>query len=163
MDGESRMCPHCGVIRSAADFPDRGSRGLDCRRAAGRAHYRANRAYYLAKARRRQKRVVLETREWLLSYLREHACVDCGNDDVRVLEFDHRDEATKLRAIAILAGQGFGLARVKAEIGQCDVRCANCHRIRTHLQRGWWGKDIVADATREKRARRDSNPQPPDP
>jgi hypothetical protein len=67
-----------------------------------------------------------------------------------------------LRAIAILAGQGFGLVQVKAEIERCDVRCANCHRIRTHRQRGWWGKD-VADATGEKRARRDSNPQPPDP
>ena len=163
MDGDSTMCPSCGVTRPAVEFPDRGTRCLDCRRAAGRAHYRANREYYLAKARRRQQRVVLETREWLLTYLREHPCVDCGNKDVRVLEFDHRDGATKLRAIAILAGQGFGLARVKAEIEQCEVRCANCHRIRTHLQRGWWGKDIVADAPTEKRARRDSNPQPPDP
>jgi hypothetical protein len=163
MDGDSRTCPSCGVTRSAADFPDRGARCLDCRRAAGRAHYRANREYYLAKARRRTERVVQETRAWLLTYLREHPCVDCGNEDVRVLEFDHRDGATKLRAIAILAGQGFGLARVQAEIEQCDVRCANCHRIRTHLQRGWWGKDIVADPAHVKRARRDSNPQPPDP
>jgi hypothetical protein len=163
MDGDSRTCPSCGVTRSAADFPDRGTRCLDCRRAAGRAHYRANREYCLAKARRRTERVVQETRAWLLTYSREHPCVDCGNEDVRVLEFDHRDGATKLSAIAILAGQGFGLTRVKAEIEQCDVRCANCHRIRTHLQRGWWGKDIVADPAHVKRARRDSNPQPPDP
>jgi hypothetical protein len=163
MDGDSRTCPNCGVTRSAADFTDRGTRCLDCRRAAGRAHYGANREYYLAKARRRTERVVQETRAWLLTYFREHPCVDCGNDDVRVLEFDHRDGATKLRAIAVLAGQGFGLARVKAEIEQCDVRCANCHRIRTDGQRGWWGKDVVTDQANTKRARRDSNPQPPDP
>jgi hypothetical protein len=79
-----------------------------------------------------------------------------------VLEFDHRDGTTKLRAIAILAGQGFGLARVQAEIDRCDVRCATCHRIRTHVQRGWRGKDVFDDPG-TKRARRDSNPQPPDP
>jgi hypothetical protein len=117
-------------------------RCLDCRRAAGRAHYRANRDYYLAKARRRQISVVLETRAWLVAYLREHPCVDCGNTDIRVLEFDHRDGARKLRAIALLAGQGYGLARVQSEIAECDVRCANCHRIRTHVQLGWWGKAI---------------------
>jgi hypothetical protein len=83
---------------------------------------------------------VQETRAWLLIYLRERPCVDRGNDDVRVLEFDHRDGATKLGAIAILAGQGIGLARVKAEVEQCDVRCANCHRVRTHVQRGWWAR-----------------------
>jgi hypothetical protein len=107
------MCPNCGMTRSAADFPDRGSRCLDCRRAAGRAHYRANRAYYLAKARRRTERVIQETRAWLLTYLREHPCVDCGVNDVRVLEFDHRDGATKFRDVATLAGEGFGIARVR--------------------------------------------------
>ena len=143
MDG---LCPGCGERRPTSDFPARGRRCLECRRAAGRAHYRANRDYYLAKARRRQQRVVLETREWLLAYLRERPCVDCGTDGVRVLEFDHRDGTTKLRALAILAGQGFGIARVKTEIEPCDVRCANCHRIRTHRQRGWWGRDVVPDA-----------------
>ena len=149
MDGdisdERSTCPGCGEPRAPADFPARGRRCLDCRRATGRAHYRANRDYYLAKARRRQLRVVQETRAWLLTYLREHPCVDCGTSDIRVLEFDHRDGTTKVRAIALLAGQGFGLARVQAEIAKCDVRCANCHRIRTHAQRGWWGKDLSPD------------------
>ena len=138
MDG-TRTCPGCGEARRRSDFPVRGSRCLHCRRAAGRAHYRANRAYYLAKARRRQIRVVLETRAWLLGYLSDHPCVDCGNDDIRVLEFDHRDGTTKLGPVALLAGQGSSLARVQAEVVKCDVRCANCHRIRTHRQLGWWG------------------------
>jgi hypothetical protein len=145
MDGDLKTCPGCGEPRAQADFPARGKRCLECRRATVRAHYRANRDYYLAKARRRQLQVVQGTRAWLLTYLREHPCVDCGISDVRVLEFDHRDGTTKVRAVALLAGQGFGLARVQAEIAKCDVRCANCHRIRTHAQRGWWGKDLGLD------------------
>ncbi len=151
--------------------PLAGPRCLDCRRAAGRAHYRANRAYYLAKARRRQPRVVQETRAWLLSYLREHPCVDCANSDIRVLEFDHRDGATKVRAIALLAGQGFSLARVQAEIESrvqaeielCDVRCANCHRIRTPRPARMVGEGRGAGRVTSGRAREDSNLQPSDP
>jgi hypothetical protein len=95
----------------------------------------------------------------LTEYLGEHPCVDCGNRDIRVLEFDHRDRATKVLAVAVLARGGYGLDRVKAEVDKCVVRCANCHRIRTHQQRGWWG--AVVPTT--ERARQDSNLQPPDP
>jgi hypothetical protein len=167
MDGDSRTCPSCGVTRSAADFPDRGARCLDCRRAAGRAHYRANREYYLVKARRRQRRVVLETREWLRTYLLGHPCIDCGMADIRALEFDHVDPGCKTAAVAILARNGYPLDRVIAEVAKCVVRCANCHRIKTHTQRGWWGslpgfplQDLDPGG---QRARRDSNPQPLDP
>jgi hypothetical protein len=146
MDGDLKTCPGCGEPRAQADFPARGKRCLECRRATVRAHYRANRDYYLAKARRRQLQVVQGTRAWLLTYLREHPCVDCGISDVHVLEFDHRDGTTKVRAVALLAGQGFGLARVQAAIAKCDVRCAHCPRVRTHAApRGWWGKDLGLD------------------
>jgi hypothetical protein len=146
MDDDETTCPGCGEPRAAADFPARGTRCLDCRRAAGRAHYRANRDYYLAKARRRTVRVVLETRVWLVAYLRSHPCVDCGHRDIRVLEFDHRDGTTKQGDVSVLASEGFGLARVRAEVAKCDVRCAICHRIRTHIQRGWWGKNLEPEA-----------------
>ncbi len=163
IDGDSRMFPSCGVTRPVADFPDRGSRCLDCRRAAGRAHYRANRGYYLAKARRRQQRVVLETREWLRVYLLSHPCVDCGVSGIRVHEFDHVDPKSKTAAVAILARNGYPLARVIAEVAKCVVRCANCHRVRTHAQRGWWGGLLPGFPPESERARRDSNPQPLDP
>jgi ribose 5-phosphate isomerase RpiB len=70
-------------------------------------------------------------------YLNGHPCVDCGESDVRVLEFDHVGNA-KLENVATLCGQGVGLIRLKAEIAKCQVRCANCHRRRTAAQFGWW-------------------------
>lgn len=73
---------------------------------------------------------------WIFDYLREHPCVDCGEADPVVLEFDHvRGE--KFATIARMA-QGFSLAKVRAEIAKCDVRCANCHRRKTASQLGWY-------------------------
>ena len=46
--------------------------------------------------------------------------------------------------VSVLARNGYSLPRVQQEIALCDVRCANCHRLRTHHQRGWWGS-LVAD------------------
>jgi hypothetical protein len=128
-----------------------------------RAHYEANREYYKLKARRRQHRIVEETRAWLVEYFRTHPCVDCETTDIRVLEFDHREGATKTASVAVLARSGYPLTRVKAEVMKCDVRCANCHRSRTHRQRGWWGASVGREEATApvvtKRARRDSNPQ----
>jgi hypothetical protein len=112
----------------------------------------------------REERVVAETREWLIGYLETHPCVDCGASDLRVLELDRRDPTAKVMAVAVLARGGYSLARVPAEVALCDVRCANCDRVRTHAQRGWWGAGIVVRKTKiDRRARRDSNPQPSDP
>jgi hypothetical protein len=147
MDESTRTCTGCGVTQPSTEFPVRGKRCLPCRRAVIRAHYQANKPYYLAKARARQQRVVQENREWLIIYLRKHPCSDCGNRDIRVLEFDHRDPRLKQADVAVLARAGYPLRKVIAEVQRCDVRCANCHRIRTHQQRGWWGADLDGGTT----------------
>ena len=142
---EPLLCSQCLALLDEANRPRRGGICVPCRRENGREHYRANREYYVRKARDRTVRVRTEVRAWLLDYLGEHPCIDCGVMDPRVLEFDHRDPDSKVSAVAVLAGQGWSLASVAAEVAKCDVRCANCHRIRTVEQLGWW------------RAREDSN------
>ena len=142
MEDQYRTCPECLLTLPIAIFPARGRRCLDCRRAGIRRHYAANRPYYLAKAKARQRRVNEENRAWLISYLFDHPCVDCGMADIRVLEFDHIDATSKILDVAVLARSGYSLDRVKAEVRKCVVRCANCHRIRTHAQGGWWGSKI---------------------
>lgn len=147
-----RACPECGESYPLDESFTRNPRCRPCRAAYGRDHYRRNVDYYKAKARRRQMEVVNGNKQWLLDYLLEHPCVDCGEPDPLVLEFDHRDPATKVAAVSSLARSGYSLSAVQREVAQCDVRCANCHRRKTHEQRGWWG-----------RARHDSNVQPFDP
>lgn len=63
-------------------------------------------------------------------------CVDCGITDDRVLEFDHiRDD--KVDGVKRLADGLASLERLKTEMRKCEVRCCNCHRIKTQEQLGW--------------------------
>ena len=52
-----------------------------------------------------------------------------------MLEFDHRDPSAKADDVGRLVHAGTVVA-VRAEIEKCDVRCGNCHRIRTARQFG---------------------------
>jgi hypothetical protein len=61
--------------------------------------------------------------------LLESCCVDCGLTDLVVLEFDHI--ANKHANVTQLARRGCSLDRLKREIANCEIRCANCHRRRT--------------------------------
>lgn len=78
-----------------------------------------------ATARRYRK----EGRDWLRDYKMKHGCVDCGyRQHHAALQLDHEGP----KAVAI-ADARTSVRRLQAEIeaGQCKVRCANCHSIRT--------------------------------
>ncbi|MCD2441799.1 hypothetical protein LQ757_05850 [Agromyces sp. SYSU K20354] len=70
------------------------------------------------------------------AHLLAHPCVDCGEHDVRVLDFDHREGSGKSADVMRLAQNGYSVARVKAEIEKCDVRCRNCHAKVTYERLG---------------------------
>lgn len=67
-------------------------------------------------------------------YLATHNCVDCNEDDIRVLEFDHIDPNTKIGNIALCV-RSMGIDRLKQEIEKCEIRCANCHSIKHYKDR----------------------------
>lgn len=114
-----------------------------CTRKALRAHYRENREYYLRKTLKRNKGIRIEVNEFVRNYLNEHPCVDCRESDATVLEFDHRGDVLKIKAVSTLIGVRSSIEKVKAEIDKCDVRCANCHRRKTAKDFGWQ-KSIIA-------------------
>ena len=62
-------------------------------------------------------------------------CIDCGliahECNLTVFEFDHRDPSTKGYRNNWGEARHWPWERLQAELDKCDLRCANCHRIRT--------------------------------
>lgn len=71
--------------------------------------------------------------QFLVEYLKTHSCIDCDESNPLVLEFDHV-RGKKLERVSSLVSTGKSLKSIKAEIAKCEVRCANCHRIKTAHQ-----------------------------
>jgi hypothetical protein len=141
--GEWRTCTLCHRLKPLSEFyfKDRGrgtrrSRCRPCVNAYGREHYRRNRDRYLGRAAVNRTRNRNLYADRILRYLLDHPCVDCGENNPLLLDFDHRESATKLGNIGELSHRR-GWNFILAEIAKCDVRCANCHRRRTAVQFGW--------------------------
>ena len=136
-----RRCGRCGEVKHVEDFAwRRKSRGQRdnycraCRAAYKREHYARNRSRYIATAGERKRALVAERATRLVEFLRSHPCVDCGEDDPVVLEFDHLGD----KAFNISKGiRDRGWRAVLEEIARCDVVCANCHRRRTARRGGF--------------------------
>lgn len=103
---------------------------------SSRKYYEANKAKVKARTREYTTRVRKTVREWIRDYLREHPCVDCGETNPIVLEFDHV-RGKKEFNIGEATSKGRSLKRVQAEVEKCEVRCANCHRQKTYKEAGW--------------------------
>lgn len=107
-----------------------------CRAEYGKLYYRKNRAVLSAMHLRNRKRYRARNHANVNEYLSSHPCIDCGEADVRVLEFDHVRE-NKEGNIGDYVRGGLAWQRILLEISKCDVRCANCHRRKTVEQFGW--------------------------
>lgn len=137
-----KTCTICKSAKQPEDFSFKnkalGKRQSACKicvRAQIQQHYIVNKNYYLQKAKRRNKKLKLEYREFIWNYLQTHPCVDCSEKDPVVLEFDHLRD--KLFDVSVLAKNGPSSKRLLAEIEKCEVRCANCHRRKTAKDFGW--------------------------
>lgn len=140
-DGQSiQKCYRCGELKPADEFNwrrkkkgQRDSFCRPCRSAYKKEHYAANRQQYIDRASNRKRELALQRTVFLIEFFRTHACVDCGEADPVVLEFDHlRDKRFAIGGA--LATQNW--QSILDEIDKCEVVCANCHRRRTARRRG---------------------------
>src|SRR3954453_21486668 len=104
----------------ALDEFNRRSDAQDGRQSACRA---CSKARYLAYADVHRARVAArnatqraEVIEHLVQYLVCHPCVDCGQADLRVLEFDHRSGSEKTATVSVLIRLRRPWAEVLAEV-----------------------------------------------
>jgi hypothetical protein len=136
----TKRCPACRTVKPLTDF-NRSTRKRDgrqswcreCNSQRSKRYHRENREAHQAVINERNRRVREEANRKVWEYLLTHPCVDCGETDPLVLEFDHQRD--KLADVSALVAAGHTWEKIYAEIQKCDVRCANCHRRRTHIQR----------------------------
>lgn len=136
-----KRCSKCKKSKSYSEFNFKykkknvlQSHCRECSRAELVRHYHEHKSYYLEKAHKRNKRIRDTLRTYVWSYLSKHPCVDCGEKDPIVLEFDHISE--KADDISALIRKA-KLKKLESEISKCEVRCANCHRRVTAKRAGW--------------------------
>jgi len=99
------------------------------------AYFQERGALHLEQVRASRRARVARAKRHVAAYLAGDPCVDCGEPDARVLDFDH--VGRKIEVVSSLAARGAPTARIDAEIARCEVRCANCHRRVTARRSGW--------------------------
>jgi hypothetical protein len=136
-----RICRGCGLSKRLDEFNVRSKQKSDrttlcrsCTAAYQHDWYVANRDRLIAAARTRGDVVSAENRRRLCEYLASHPCVDCGQTDPVVLEFDHLSD--KRENVSLMVSNGFAWATIELEISKCEVRCVNCHLRKTAREIG---------------------------
>jgi hypothetical protein len=132
----TKRCSRCGLNKPLAEFNVSNEFGHQfyCRDCQG-AWYRDNRTRHIANVTVNTERYRGRNIAFVLEYLKSHPCVDCGETDPMVLEFDH--VRGKRHTISKLKWASASLEDIEQEIARCDVRCVNCHIRRTAVQFGW--------------------------
>lgn len=103
-----------------------------CQRKSDKKHYDEN-LHRRKSVRDAAKRTQIRREEYIFEYLLSHSCVDCGENNPVVLEFDHKDSKLKTDTICDLV-RSKSFIKLQQEIEKCEIRCANCHRIKTAKQ-----------------------------
>jgi len=139
-----KTCYQCGESKSLNLFSKNKTRKdghsslcKSCSKDYYSDYVRKHKGAYKEYARTTRKKI----RQEVFDYLKSHPCVDCGESNPVVLEFDHV-RGQKRCHLSHMIRRGYGLKVVRDEIKKCEIRCSNCHKIRTAKVKGWY-KDLI--------------------
>jgi len=102
--------------------------------AASKKHYEQNKVKIKARSKKRNIETRKANRKYITFVKNLSGCVDCGEDNPVVLDFDHI-RGTKKHNVSDMASSSYSFMSIQKEIDKCEVRCANCHRKVTHARR----------------------------
>lgn len=144
-----KKCSTCKIEKLLKEFNKNKTKkdGLStfCRECScnhNKKYYRCNRAHQKEAIKRLRQIRVLVAREALFKFLDGAKCVDCGEDDLLVLDLDHV-RGKKVAGVTTLVAQGVSLVRIVEEINKCEVRCANCHRRKTAQEQNTYRWQLI--------------------
>lgn len=129
----------CNIEKTNSEF-NKSSKNKDglhsyCRD-CHKQHYKNNVDRHKTRVKIRNEKITKELRQIVLNYL-QNGCVDCGETNIIVLEFDHV-RGQKIKAVTALMRNAVSEKTLISEIEKCEVRCANCHRIKTEERNPGW-------------------------
>jgi hypothetical protein len=140
LSGKLKRCGKCRQqlpIESFNRHPQNGRQHW-CRHCF-REYFQTRGELHLSQSAKARVRRRVAGRQFIVEYLSHHPCVDCGETDLVVLEFDHTE--TKQANVSSLLASGWSIKRLRQEIALCEVVCVNCHRRRTTRRGSSWRTD----------------------
>ena len=143
---KNKICTTCGVNKNITEF-NRNKNEKDGRQKQCTS---CHKKYYLKykkdpnkvnKNKQTSKENTLKLKIRNASFINRYLsiygkCIDCGINNIRVLEFDHTSDDKKY-GIRKMIDQCCSIKNIKDEIRKCEIRCCNCHRIKTQNQFEW--------------------------
>jgi hypothetical protein len=133
-----KRCARCKMEKPLAEFHSRkkakdgkASWCSNCCKEHWRGRYYANHTFFKERHAESRNRLRQEKARRVYEYLVHHPCVDCGEADPVVLEFDHKAGSNKVESVTQMIINNASWENISAEMGKCEVRCANCHRRQT--------------------------------
>jgi len=136
-----RTCYTCKESKSLEDFNKKTSRKdgyqtecHECNKLRSRKYYADNETKHKAVILARNLKKRQEKLRLVGEYLLQNPCVDCGEKDIRLLDFDHRGDSPKNNEVMVIAQRSGGtrIERLIEEMNKCDIRCKNCHTLKTY-------------------------------
>jgi len=101
---------------------------------ASKRHYEANKEKIKARTKKRNKKQKEINKEYIMDIKSNSPCIDCGESNPLVLDFDHV-RGSKVKCISDMMRGAYSIETIQQEIDKCEVRCSNCHRLATYNRR----------------------------
>ena len=79
----------------------------------------------------------------MMQFYQKNPCVDCGESDPRVLDFDHINN--KKHNVSTLLRKEYSWESILKEASKCEVRCANCHRKKTAIEQEHYTNRLMGE------------------
>jgi hypothetical protein len=116
------ICSVCGKEKDDSQFREyksgrRWSSCIECDNERSKQWHRNNVKYVASRRDFKWKELIR---------IHGGACIDCGNSDIRVLQFHHRNGGREFCCSQVTRK----METLIEETSKCDLLCANCHRIR---------------------------------
>ena len=139
---KTKVCAKCKVDKNIDQFRVRGDKTgptaycKPCQQAFDREYWQKTKTKRKAQRKINDSNVRIRNVKEVRNYLKNHPCIDCGESDPIVLEFDHL--GYKVHSISNLVRRRAAIKKLFTEIKKCVVRCANCHRRKTAKELNWY-------------------------